>query len=115
MTADDTWSGRPRVGFSKCVYLKVTKLLALRIHDASAVPMRCHASLPVPAVGAVVGGNCVPGSRRGGVGGVRFSRGGWGGGGGRLAEPPVGELSEFWARAEGGGAVLPLVGGRLVR
>src|SRR3954447_18712791 len=63
-TASDTKSGLPRVGFSKCVYLKVTKLLPLAIHEPSAVKMFCHDSLPVPAVGAVAERNWLPVSRR---------------------------------------------------
>ena len=34
MTALDDVVGRPRVGFSKCVYLNVRKLIALMTHDA---------------------------------------------------------------------------------
>src|SRR5690349_13181289 len=64
MTADEVWSGRPCVGFAKCVYLKLRTLLLLIIQDPSAFPMRCHDSLPVPAVGAVNAPNCDPVSRR---------------------------------------------------
>ena len=46
-------SGTPVVSSEKCVYLKFRKLVALITHEPSAVPIFCHDSLPVPAVGAV--------------------------------------------------------------
>src|SRR5215831_13497582 len=63
-TVDDTKSGRVRPGFSKCVYLNVRNWFALAIHEPSTVPIFCHDSLPLPAVGAVAEPNCEPVSRR---------------------------------------------------
>src|SRR6202047_4762139 len=48
----ETLSGTPWVGFEKCVYLNVAKLLLLMIQERSAFPIRCHASAPLPAVPA---------------------------------------------------------------
>ena len=50
--------GTARVGFSKCVYLNVTKLIGVEDPDASTVPILSQASLPVPAVPAVNWPNC---------------------------------------------------------
>src|SRR6185312_10798846 len=47
----ETLSGTPWFGFEKCVYLNVAKLLLL-IQEPSALPIRSHASLPLPAVPA---------------------------------------------------------------
>ena len=54
-----TLSGRPWVGFAKCVYLTVAKLRELMTHDPSAVPIFSGDSLPVPEVADGVGGERV--------------------------------------------------------
>src|SRR5476649_1340410 len=48
----ETLSGTPLVGFEKCVYLNVAKLLLLMIQEPSALPIRCQASEPLPVVPA---------------------------------------------------------------
>ena len=46
------------------MYLNDAKLLDLMIHEPSAVPIFCHASLPLPVVAAAVWPNVEPVSRR---------------------------------------------------
>ena len=50
IVAFDTLSGRPCVGFAKCVYLNVSRLRELITQDASPMPIFCRASAPVPVV-----------------------------------------------------------------
>src|SRR5471032_560911 len=52
IAALETLSGTPWVGFEKCVYLNVAKLLLLMIQEPSALPICCHASEPLPVVPA---------------------------------------------------------------
>ena len=59
-----TLSGRPCVGFAKCVYLKVTKLLGLMTHEPSAVKIFSRDSSPVPVVGEAFEANSAPVSTR---------------------------------------------------
>src|SRR5262245_53420250 len=48
-----TLSGRPSVLFPKCVNLPDTTVCVSRMYEPSSVPIRNHASLPLPAVDAV--------------------------------------------------------------
>ncbi len=58
------WSGSPVVGLAKYVYLNVTKLRGLTIHEPSAVPIFCQASLPEPVVAEAVWAKVEPVSSR---------------------------------------------------